>query len=175
MTGMCNTLSCVCPIEFVVSDSCDCRCTPDNFFELSYDQTNIPLSCDAPPLDLGCRTGDLNLGGVFNCVGDACADNQVKWTLTNPNGIEISNTTTAGQFQLNISETILALPGNYQLAIDLSCGINDCSCVLQWTQLNCSDCPCPIMDFQIGVESMNCNQSTFKLSSDFQECDQVKN
>ena len=174
MTGMCNTLSCICPIEFTIPDSCDCRCTPDNFFELTYDQNTIQRSCDAEPFELGCRTGSLDLGGLFTCTGDACSESLIEWTLTNPNGITISNTTSAGQFQLNISQAILSLPGNYQLSLELMCGVNTCTCELQWTQLNCEDCPCPIEDFQIGVEAMNCNQASLNLSSEFETCDQVK-
>ncbi|MEZ5032587.1 MAG: T9SS type A sorting domain-containing protein [Saprospiraceae bacterium] len=139
-------------IEKIVEDTIEVLCEPclcnDPMMTLQLNGVDYPLTCakGAPLVQLPCPAGDLTIFGFFGCekaTGDLCEETVVNYTLTGPNGIVNSGSTTPFP-SLIYPAALVSDPGTYSLTLSTLCpGQTDsCLCTLQWLQPDCDTCYC---------------------------------
>ena len=172
LIGFCDERSCPCEFTFIIPESCDCRCPEVAPIQLIADDMRYNIGCNDMPIDLGCFASNLQINGFFGCEGNACTGEEIQWSLIQPNGDTINNTSPAGDFQFELSNTIAIIPGMYTLQVNTNCGVNECSCEFQWMKEDCDPCICPIQEDYVTTMT-DCNLVRFNFAG-LEECDSVK-
>jgi len=104
----------------------DCTCECGNY-ALTVNLNGIKSSVECGGLiALACPTPDsLDFTGFFNCIGNACSDSEILWTLTGPE-LELEDFVSPDNFKIKIP--YLLNPGLYELNIQSKCGQQLCEC-----------------------------------------------
>jgi len=106
---------------------------------------NLPVSCGQAPVMLpGCpsQSSAIRFSGKLLCKG-GCAFNGMSWTLTDPNGMQYTGTSSTATFSINLTLAMLQIPapGVYTLTLTGQCGTKTCICTIQFTVPVCPP-PC---------------------------------
>ncbi|MDQ3017449.1 MAG: T9SS type A sorting domain-containing protein, partial [Bacteroidota bacterium] len=168
---------------------CECECGPysNMFLRPGIGLTSQSLSCGGPAVFVDCPVSgnSLQLTGEFTCVGATCSgegnsNRAGTWFLMRDAGVILSGEFTANPtFGISIPPSAYSTPGLYNLELRTRCGLDSCSCAVQFI-VNCPDpCPCDLVEFQSDVDkgfaqisaNNNCKACFSPIALD--DCDQV--
>ena len=173
LVSQCGDNNCTCEFTFIVPETCDCRCDDFNRLTLRQGTEEYLPFCGRDTIQLDCPIEDLSLSGFFGCQGMACnTDGQVNWTLSQPNGTLITNSTNIGDFQIDFAAALVQEAGFYTLELGSQCGTSGCNCSIVWEQPDCDPCACPVETFDFTYQ-LDCNQVLFDFSQ-VESCDTIR-
>lgn len=111
-------------VKFTANLNCTCECS-NYSLTVNVNDIQSPVQC-GDIFTLACPAPDsLNLTGFFNCVGNACSDAEISWSLTGPD-LEHEDFVPTGNFQIKLPP--LLNPGLYELNLQSKCGLELCKC-----------------------------------------------
>lgn len=174
LSSDCGENTCTCSFDFIVPEACDCRCDDFKGLTLMQGDNSYRTMCQGDTVLLDCPVDDLALTGLFECQGMACdnLEGQIDWTLELPNGTQLTNAVSTGEFEISFLPAFVEEPGLYKLELASQCGVNGCTCTLFWEQPDCDPCACPIRTFNYNYTQV-CNQVTFDFTA-VETCDSIK-
>jgi len=111
-------------MKYQAEINCTCEC--GNYaMTANLNGIKSPVECGGI-ISLTCPAPDsLDFTGLFNCMGNACSDAEILWTLTGPE-LELEDFVSPDNFKINIPA--LLNPGLYELNIQSKCGLQLCEC-----------------------------------------------
>ncbi|MBK9335746.1 MAG: hypothetical protein IPM98_03820 [Lewinellaceae bacterium] len=121
----------------IVCDTCVCN-MPN--LTLTQNGVNYQLFCaQGPPTPvIPCPAAQVLISGYFGCVtpsGQPCFGTPVSWSLSGPNGLALSGSTT-NNVQIIFSAAQINTPGSYLLTLSTLCpgAMTPCVCTVRWIQ-----------------------------------------
>ncbi len=176
-TGICNGMVCEECIFTIVTTECPCHCGAFDkmFMRSAQGAPSIAMHCGEAPVQVNCPPPgqSLSFTGLFQCDGPDClATAAMDWKLIRlPNTTVATGSTTSNPFfGINILPNWYATPGTYELQLSGYCGLDTCTCDVQFTVDCPNPCPCTSADIQALQAAVNQGFSVVKYPTSCKAC-----
>ncbi|MGB4846779.1 MAG: PKD domain-containing protein [Saprospiraceae bacterium] len=140
---------------------CHCGTFSDMFISWGQGAQSHAMSCGDGPIFIGCPLPGMSytFTGLFQCSGNACADEllPITWTLSGgPSGTYTGVTTASPNFGITLLPTYFFNSGGaYTLTLSGPCGNQICSCVIKFNNDCPQLCPCTPQAVQALTSAVN--------------------
>lgn len=130
LTGNCGGETCVCIVNFTVSECCECGTYSDMTYRPVPGVPNISAVCGDTLIAECLGSIPWTISGNFHCMGSSCPDStQMFLMLTAPDGTISSDTIIADPgFNFVVPASSFDTTGCYNLTLKTVCGQDTCYC-----------------------------------------------